>query len=70
MHFTLVVVTHTEVNSIPKENNTTLKSPWELRYRGVCGHTPINANAFSEVNLLHLTGFGAKCQNGEFERAC
>jgi len=36
---TIVVVTHTKVNSIPKVNNTKVNSPRELRYQGVCGHT-------------------------------
>ena len=36
---TLVAVTHTKVNSIPKVNNTKVNSPRELRYRGVWGHT-------------------------------
>ncbi|XP_020620101.1 T-complex protein 1 subunit theta-like [Orbicella faveolata] len=36
---TIVVVTHTKVNSIPKVNNTKVNLPRELRYQGVCGHT-------------------------------
>ena len=36
---TIVAVTHTKVNSIPKVNNTKVNSPRELRYRGAWGHT-------------------------------